>query len=122
MADYDEDEKAKFELERKKELRRRQIAEKKYAEEKRELNKKSYTSFGKLILSSEKSAPLVSFTAASKSNKGGAPTNLTNPGPIYKFENKYKYKSVSLIKFIYIFYYLILSHLLGVQEPAKDLL
>ena len=97
MDDYEEDDRAKLQLEKQKAERRRKIAITKLEEQNKNLQKKNYTSFGKLILSKEKSAPLVSFTAASKQNKGGAPTYLKNPGPIYKFENKYKYKSVSKI-------------------------
>lgn len=100
MSDYDDDDKAKADMLKKKEQIKRQIAEKLYAQEKKELNKKSYTSFGKLLLSDEKSAPIVSFTAANKFNKGGAPTNIYNPGPIYKFDNKFKYSKVL------IYYYL----------------
>ena len=75
MSDED-DKKLEEDMKRKNEQRKRQIAEKKYAEEKRELNKKSFTSFGKLILSKEKSSPIVSFTAADRNTKG-VPSNWT---------------------------------------------
>ena len=60
--------------------------------------KKSFTSFGKLILSDEKNMPIYSIGNARKFANSGDSATLPKetPGPIYSpaSEQKYKYKSV----------------------------
>lgn len=92
--------------------RKRRIAQKKFVEEKEEIKKRSFTSFGKLILSDEYSSPVVSFPVAKKFNKAGAPTSLNTPGPIYDADDKYKYKNVRVLDYF--------SLSLGVLGKAKD--
>ena len=94
MPTSDEIEKEKREAEAKELARKRKIASKKYIEEKEEIKRRSFTSFGKLILSDEKSSPVVSFPGSKKFNKLGQPVKFT-PGPIYNVDDKMKYKSVS---------------------------
>lgn len=104
MTTKEEIEKAIKEAKDKEINRKRKIASKKYIEEKEEIKRRSFTSFGKLILSDEKSFPVVSFPSAQKFNKLGQPTSTKTPGPIYNFQDKYKYLNVSiLIKFNLIF-------------------
>lgn len=91
MSTAEEIEKQIQEAKDKEAKRRRRIAEKKYNEEKEEIKKRSFTSFGKLILSDEKTSPIVNFPVAEKLSKVGYPTSIT-PGPIYEFQNSYKFK------------------------------
>jgi hypothetical protein len=107
MSSIEEIEKQIKEANEKEEKRKRRIAEKKYLEEKEEIKKRSFTSFGKLILSDEKSFPVISIPIAERFNKAGSSVNTITPGPIYKFENNYKYRSVSnIILLIYLLNYL----------------
>ncbi len=99
MSDAEEIEKQIKEAKDKERKRKRKIAEKKFAEEKEEIKKKMNTSFGKLILSDEKTSPTINFPIAERFNKGGLPTNVITPGPIYSFDNKFKFKSSSYWKF-----------------------
>lgn len=94
MATKEEIMKAKKEAEEKERARKRKIASKKFVEEKEEIKRRSFTSFGKLILSKENSSPMFSFPGAKKFNKAGAPTSLNTPGPVYSYTDKYKYKNV----------------------------
>jgi hypothetical protein len=66
-------------------------------EEKETLQKKSQTSFGKLILADEKTAPQISFGLAHRfANTGDMITIPKNtPGPIYQVTDRYKYKEPS---------------------------
>lgn len=100
MSSAEEIEKQIQEAKDKEAKRKRRIAEKKFAEEKEELKKRSFTSFGKLILSDEKSFPMIHFPVANRFTRAGSPTSTDTPGPIYQFENNYKYKSVSFIIYL----------------------
>jgi len=93
MTTKEEIEKMRAEAEAKEKARKRKIASKRYIEEKEDIKKRSFTSFGKLILSDENSAPLISFPVAKKFNKAGVPSTLNTPGPIYQYSDKFKYKS-----------------------------
>lgn len=67
-------------------------------EEKELLQQQSYTSFGKLILSDEKTKPTFSFGSAQRfANTGDLITiPKNNPGPIYDVNDNFKYKSVRI--------------------------
>jgi hypothetical protein len=97
MTTKEEIDKAIREAKEKEINRKKKIASKKYIEEKEEIKRRSFTSFGKLILSDEKSSPVVSFPGSKKFNKLGAPTSTKTPGPIYNYQDKYKYLNVSQI-------------------------
>jgi len=72
--------------------RLKKIARKKYLEQNELLEKKSHTSFGKLILADEKNAPEFSFSGAQRFQKlGGIMASKTTPGPIYTVTDKYKF-------------------------------
>ena len=100
MTTIEEIEKMKAELAAKERARKQRIASKKFVEEKEEIKRRSFTSFGKLILSDEKSSPIINFPNAKKFNKLGAPPQVTNtPGPIYNLNDKFKYNIVSYFEF-----------------------
>jgi hypothetical protein len=80
------------EEEEKKRQRMSRIAKIKYMEEKETLQKKSYTSFGKLILADESTAPVYSFGAGNRIDLTG---KKFTPGPIYDITDKYKYNEAS---------------------------
>ena len=102
MTTKEEIDKMKAELAQKERARKQRIASKKYVEEKEEIKRRSFTSFGKLILSKEKTSPIINFGVAKKFNKSGAVHDLKTPGPIYNvLNNKFKYKVVSNQFFIY---------------------
>ena len=93
MSSSEEIDKANKEKEEQIRKYRKRVASKKYIEEKEEIKRRSFTSFGKLLLSDEKSSPVISFPNAKKFNKAGAPTSLNTPGPIYTYDDQFKYKS-----------------------------
>jgi hypothetical protein len=95
MSDLDDIEKQIQEAKDKEIKRRRRIAEKKYSDEKEEIKKRNYTSFGKLILSNEKTCPIVSFTGAERFNKLGMLPKTETPGPIYSHSNNIKFHKPS---------------------------
>ena len=99
MSSSDEIMKAEKEKEAKEKARKIKIATKKYSQEKEHLKRRSFTSFGKLILSDEASAPVINFPLAKKFNKAGAPTSLNTPGPIYTYDNQFKYSNVFFLIF-----------------------
>jgi len=69
----------------------KKIARKKYLEQNEVLEKKSHTSFGKLILADEKNAPTFSFSGAERFQKVGGLVSKTTPGPVYTVTDKYKF-------------------------------
>jgi len=72
-------------------MRLKQIGRKKYLEEAEKLNIKSNTSFGKLILADEKTAPGFSFGSEKKFHTSGTIQYKKTPGPIYKVTDKFKF-------------------------------
>lgn len=58
--------------------------------------KKSYTSFGKLILADEKTSPVFSFGGANRFIVSTNAPQKQTPGPIYKLSDKYKFAVVSI--------------------------
>ncbi len=58
------------------------------------IQKKSFTSFGKLILSDEKTNPVFSFGTDKKFEAGGKVLKTKTPGPIYNVTDQFKYKKV----------------------------
>ena len=92
MSSAEEIEKQIQEAKDKEKKRKRRIAEKKFSEEKEEIKKKNNTSFGRLILSDEKTSPIVNFPVAERFNKSALPSTTITPGPIYQHENKLKFK------------------------------
>ena len=107
MSSIEEIEKENRERLAKERARNRIIATKKYHEEKEMLKKRSYTSFGKLILAKESSSPIFSFTGAKrivytkhKINKGNLiksskeQPELKVQVPLNQYD-KFKYKIVS---------------------------
>lgn len=107
MSSIEEIEKENKERLAKEKARNRIIATKKYHEEKEMLKKRSYSSFGKLILAKESSSPIYSFPGAKrivytkpKRNKGNRSKSskekpdLKTHVPLNQYD-KFKYKIVS---------------------------
>ena len=68
-------------------------------EEKESLQKRAYTSFGKLILAKESTAPKYSFTGADRNSGDMALVSKQTPGPKYISQTeKIKYSKVIHIK------------------------
>lgn len=63
-------------------------------EENELIKKRSYTSFGKLVLADEKNSPVFSFGGANRFSAGSHLAKKGTPGPNYNVSDRYKFSVV----------------------------